>query len=99
MAARARGATRQASGGASVRRQLAEAQEKIRSMARALHHAREIGQQVAGALTDAKARDLHPKICDRPLPVEPAARIRDIANAIVSLEAFEQAQGVVGEGI
>ena len=68
-------------------------------MAQALVEARRVGQEVANALTDAKARDLHPKICDRPLPVEPAARIRDIANAIVSLEAFEQAQGVVGEGI
>ena len=67
-------------------------------MAQALVHAHDIGQQVANALTDAKARGLHPAICKPPLPAGPAARIRDIANAIVPPEALEQARGVVGEG-
>ena len=47
---------------------------------------------MANALTDAKARGLHPAICKPPLPAGPAARIRDIANAIVPPEALEQAR-------
>jgi len=47
------------------------------------------------ALTEAKARDLHPKVCaGSPLPAEHAPRIRDIANAIVLLEVAEKAQEI-----
>ena len=64
-------------------------------MAQALLEARRVGQEVANALTDAKARDLHPKVCSpAPLPADTGARIRDIANAIVPLEVAEKAQEI-----
>mmetsp|Transcript_32313 Transcript_32313/g.80086 ORF Transcript_32313/g.80086 Transcript_32313/m.80086 type:complete len:148 (-) Transcript_32313:405-848(-) len=80
--ARARGTARRANGGSALRQQLAEAQEKMRSMAQALLEARRVGQEVANALTEAKARSLHPKVCaGSPLPAEHAPRIRDIDRA------------------
>ena len=65
-------------------------------MAQALLDARRVGQEVANVLTEAKARDLHPKVCaGSPLPAEHASRIRDITNAIVPLEVVEQAQEIM----
>ena len=96
-AARARGATRRAARGrtAQLQAELDQAKEAARSIAQLLLDARSIGQEVANALTEAKARDLHPKVCRPPMPAETSARIRDIANAIVSLEAAEKASTIV----
>ena len=58
-------------------------------MAKLLLKAREIGQQVSVHLTDAKARDLYLKVCpplESGVPAGLAAKARDIANAVVSLE-------------
>ena len=97
--ARARGAARRGRGGSSrvvqLQAELAQAKETALSMAKLLLAARETGQTVANALTNAGARDLHPKVCSSALPAEYAARVRDIANAIVPLEAAQFAEGVV----
>jgi hypothetical protein len=59
--------------------------------------ARTNGTEVANALTDAKARTVHPKICSPPMPAEQPMRILDIANAIVSSESAEKAHGIIAK--
>lgn len=97
-AARARGTARRAAGGgviSQLRAELAEVKEAALLMAKLLLAARKNGTEVANALTDAKARAVHPKVCPPPMPDEHSARIRQITDALVSPESMEKANGIV----
>jgi hypothetical protein len=99
-AARVRGVARRAAGGgrtAQLQAELAEAKEAACTMAKLLLAARSNGSEVASALTEAKTRAVHPKVCPPPIemPAELPARINNITDAIVSPEAVEKASGIV----
>ena len=66
-------------------------------MAKLLLAARSNGSEVASALTEAKTRAVHPKVCPPPIemPAELPARINNITDSIVSPEAVEKASGIV----
>ena len=95
--ARARGAARHANGSGGLKAQLKQAKAATRDMAGLLLQARTAGQHVASALTDAKARGVYATVCgaEAAMPAEQSARIRDIADAVASLDAADRAQHIL----